>query len=110
MAKVFKTKLFQNGGSQAVRIPVEFRFDAEEVFVTFDALTQSVTISASKPNLKEAFFDLQAKLLPQISSDQLALLDDRSQPPFAPVQDFLSTTKREGLTLTAGHCCCIIAT
>lgn len=86
MAKVYKTKLFQNGGSQAVRIPAEFRFDADEVFVTFDALTQSVTISATKPNLKEAFFELQAKLLPQISSEQLALLDDRNQPPLTPVR------------------------
>ena len=25
--KVFMTKVFQNGGSQAVRIPAEFRFD-----------------------------------------------------------------------------------
>ena len=69
-----------------MRIPAEFRFDAEEVFVTFDALTQSVTISASKPNLKEVFFELQARLLPQISLDQLALLDDRNQPTLAPVR------------------------
>ena len=26
-------KLFQNGGSQAVRIPKAFRFDAEEVYI-----------------------------------------------------------------------------
>ncbi len=26
-------KLFKNGGSQAVRLPVEFKFDSEEVFI-----------------------------------------------------------------------------
>ena len=30
------TKVFANGGSQAVRIPAEFRFDTEEVTVERD--------------------------------------------------------------------------
>ncbi len=40
-------KLFMNGNSQAVRLPLEFRFDAEEVYVSRDALTGDVTLSTS---------------------------------------------------------------
>jgi antitoxin VapB len=39
-------KLFQNGGSQAVRLPAEFRFAASEVYVRRDALTGEVILSA----------------------------------------------------------------
>ena len=34
-----KAKLFNNGGSQAVRLPADFRFDGEEVDIRRDALT-----------------------------------------------------------------------
>lgn len=39
-------KLFQNGGSQAVRLPAEFRFDVEEVYVSQDKATGDVTLSS----------------------------------------------------------------
>jgi antitoxin VapB len=39
-------KLFLNGGSQAVRLPAEFRFTATEVYVRRDALTGEVILSA----------------------------------------------------------------
>src|SRR5438105_5393638 len=35
-------KLFTNGGSQAVRLPAEFRFDGDEVFIRRDAVTGDV--------------------------------------------------------------------
>ena len=42
-------KLFTNGGSQAVRLPAEFRFTAaDEVYVRRDAVTGEVILS-SKP-------------------------------------------------------------
>jgi antitoxin VapB len=42
-------KLFANGGSQAVRLPVEFRFEeSDEVYVRRDAVTGDVILS-SKP-------------------------------------------------------------
>lgn len=42
-------KLFVNGGSQAVRLPAEFRFEAsEEVFIRRDTVTGDVVLS-SKP-------------------------------------------------------------
>jgi antitoxin VapB len=40
-------KLFPNGGSQAVRLPAEFRFDGiDEVYIRRDAVTGEVILSA----------------------------------------------------------------
>ncbi len=42
-------KLFVNGGSQAVRLPAEFRFnDADEVYIRRDAVTGDVILSARR--------------------------------------------------------------
>ncbi len=38
-------KLFKNGASQAVRLPVEFRFEGDEVYVTRDDATGDVVLS-----------------------------------------------------------------
>jgi len=38
-------KLFKNGASQAVRLPAEFRFDGDEVYVTRDDQTGDVVLS-----------------------------------------------------------------
>ena len=38
-------KLFKNGASQAVRLPAEFRFEGEEVFVSRDEATGDVILS-----------------------------------------------------------------
>lgn len=39
-------KLFVNGGSQAVRLPVEFRFDeSEEIYIRRDQVTGDVILS-----------------------------------------------------------------
>lgn len=40
-------KLFQNGGSQAVRLPAEFRIDADEVYVFRDEATGNIVLSTS---------------------------------------------------------------
>ena len=39
-------KLFTNGGSQAVRLPAEFRFDGEQVYVRRDEATGDVILSS----------------------------------------------------------------
>ncbi len=40
-------KIFPNGGSQAVRLPAEFRFEGiDEVYVRRDAVTGEVILSA----------------------------------------------------------------
>lgn len=46
MARERKAKLFQNGGSQAVRLPADYRFDGEEVYVTRDELSGDVILSS----------------------------------------------------------------
>lgn len=38
-------KLFMNGSSQAVRLPAEFRFDSNEVFIRRDTMTGDVILS-----------------------------------------------------------------
>lgn len=38
-------KLFRNGASQAVRLPADFRFDGDEVYVTRDDRTGDLILS-----------------------------------------------------------------
>ncbi len=44
-------KLFMNGRSQAVRLPKEFRFDADEVYI--EKTAKGVILMPKKPSLKE---------------------------------------------------------
>lgn len=44
-------KLFKNGSGQAVRLPAEFRFEGDEVYVTRDETTGDVVLS-SRPGAK----------------------------------------------------------
>ncbi len=75
MAERKKAKLFQNGGSQAVRLPAEFRFDAEEVYISRDEATGNVVLSTeSKRNgMREfmAFRDAHP-----ITDEEWAVFDD----------------------------------
>lgn len=48
-------KLFMNGRSQAVRLPVAFRFDSDEVFIRQDPATGDVILSR-KPESLDGFF------------------------------------------------------
>lgn len=50
-------KLFMNGRSQAVRLPANYRFDCEEVYIRRDPETGDVVISR-KPGSWEDYFDL----------------------------------------------------
>lgn len=52
-------KLFKNGASQAVRLPAEFRFEGEEVYVSRDDATGDVLLS-NRPGAKtwSEFFEL----------------------------------------------------
>ena len=47
-------KIFMNGRSQAVRLPKEYRFDCEEVFIQKQG--DKVILTAKKPDWDE-FFD-----------------------------------------------------
>lgn len=64
-------KVFMNGRSQAVRIPKEYRFDCDEVYV--EKLGDTVIISARQPDWDQ-FFDLK----PAFDSD---FLKDRGDVP-----------------------------
>tara|TARA_B100000700_G_scaffold94954_1_gene107034 strand:- start:4345 stop:4899 length:555 start_codon:yes stop_codon:yes gene_type:complete len=50
-------KVFMTGRSQAVRLPLEFRFDGDEVFIHRDPATRDVILS-QKPGNWQSFFDL----------------------------------------------------
>jgi antitoxin VapB len=51
-----KAKLFMTGGSQAVRLPAEFRFEGSEVDIRRDPVTAEVVLS--KPTrLWDDYFD-----------------------------------------------------
>jgi antitoxin VapB len=48
-------KVFMTGRSQAVRLPAEFRFDADEVFIRRDAESGDVILSRRPGSWKEIF-------------------------------------------------------
>jgi antitoxin VapB len=58
MQKTHIAKLFKNGASQAVRLPAEFRFEGDQVFISRDEKTQNVILS-EKPGSQvwEEFFE-----------------------------------------------------
>lgn len=53
-------KVFITGRSQAVRLPLEFRFDVAEVFIRRDALTGDVVLSR-KPSDWQGLLDAVAQ-------------------------------------------------
>ncbi|HMC30804.1 MAG TPA: type II toxin-antitoxin system VapB family antitoxin [Candidatus Angelobacter sp.] len=67
-------KLFRNGRSQAVRLPSEFRFQGNEVFIRQDPKTGDVVLSR-RPDSWESFFDLTEKA--GVPEDFMAKRGDR---------------------------------
>lgn len=63
MIETRTAKLFKNGASQAVRLPAEFRFEGEEVFVSRDEATGDVLLS-TRPGARtwSEFFGLVRSL------------------------------------------------
>ncbi|MDR1934576.1 MAG: AbrB family transcriptional regulator [Candidatus Accumulibacter sp.] len=59
MSETHLAKLFQNGASQAVRLPAQFRFQGGEVYVTRDDATGDVVLS-NRPGASawNEFFEL----------------------------------------------------
>jgi antitoxin VapB len=58
-------KLFMNGGSQAVRLPAAFRFDASEVFIRRDSVSGDVILSRRPPNWDGFFAVLAGAEVPE---------------------------------------------
>lgn len=73
-------KLFRNGRSQAVRLPAEFRFEGDEVFIRKDEDTGDVILSR-RPASWDEFFRLRDEALrtdPRMAEEFLA---NRKDPP-----------------------------
>ena len=69
-----RAKLFMIGGSQAVRLPAEFRFEGDEVEIRRDSVTGEVVLSRPVASWDEYFDWVRTLDLP---SD---LLREREQP------------------------------
>lgn len=55
-------KLFQSGGSQAVRLPADLRFPGDEVYIRRDARTGDVILSSRAAGAWTDFMALRARL------------------------------------------------
>lgn len=78
-------KIFRHGGSQAVRLPAEFRFDAGEVFVWRDEATGNVILSAH-PEAWMDFLVLRDQVLAEHRGEVESFSAERRDPP-APDRD-----------------------
>ena len=63
MGQTKVAKLFKNGASQAVRLPAEFRFNADEVYISRDEKTQDVILS-TRPSAQawKEFFEFVRRI------------------------------------------------
>lgn len=68
-------KVFVTGRSQAVRLPVEFRFDQREVYIYRDERTGDVVLSRKPGKWADVFAMLDAAEIP----DDFLTPEDRDQ-------------------------------
>ena len=68
-------KLFMNGRSQTVRLPVNYRFDCDEVYIRKDPETGDVIIS-KKPGSWDDFFKMMQEI--EIAEDFMAERDNKT--------------------------------
>ena len=65
MRSAHKAKVFRTGRSQAVRIPMEFRFESDEVYIRRDANTGDVILSKAPRSWDEIFAALDEAGVPE---------------------------------------------
>lgn len=72
-------KLFQNGRSQAVRLPAEFRFECAEVEIRRDPASGDVILSQhrKKPETWKDFLELAERLRAEAPEEFEGFLEDR---------------------------------
>jgi len=58
-------KLFMNGRSQAVRLPVELRFEGDEVYIRKDPQTGDVILSRKPGNWNDFFKLVKTSAVPK---------------------------------------------
>lgn len=61
--------LFNNGGSQAVRLPADCRFEGDRVYVRRDPRTGDVILSSRPPSAWREFLKLRAELGPAAEAE-----------------------------------------
>ncbi len=66
-------KIFRNGRSQAVRLPVEYRFDGSEVYIRRDPESGDVILSR-RPESWDDFFELADRI--GVPADFMSERDD----------------------------------
>lgn len=64
MPEIHKAKIFKNGGSQAIRIPAQWRFSVDEVYLRFDSDRNELIISERNPKPMARFFEALGKYGP----------------------------------------------
>ena len=64
MSTASKARVFMTGRSQAVRIPAEFRFRTEEVFVRRDPQTGDLILSQAPSTWSEIFTAIDDAIFP----------------------------------------------
>jgi antitoxin VapB len=65
MAGLTKTKIFMSGRSQAVKIPVEYRFTTDEVYVRRDPQSGDLILSEAPGGWDEIFAALDSAGFPE---------------------------------------------
>jgi antitoxin VapB len=65
MTEARKARVFMSGRSQAVRIPAEFRFDTDEVYVRRDHQTGDLILSRTPSSWGEIFAALDEAGIPE---------------------------------------------
>jgi len=65
MPGVQKARVFMSGRSQAVRIPAEFRFSTDEVYIRRDQQTGDLILSQTPAGWEEIFSTLDEAEFPQ---------------------------------------------
>ena len=78
MAQLEKAKVFMSGRSQAVRIPAEFRFASNEVYIRRDPKNGDVILSQSPGSLQEILAALDKLGVPD---DFLSPAERAQEPP-----------------------------
>jgi len=77
MAQLEKAKVFMSGRSQAVRIPAEFRFSCNEVYIRRNPKNGDLILSQAANSLAEIFAALDKLGVP----DDFLTPADRAQSP-----------------------------
>jgi len=74
-------RLFTNGGSQAVRLPAEYRFEGSEVYIRRDARSGEVVLSPKTRKSWASFVALRERMRAELANEGLdSFMQDRPQP------------------------------